>query len=283
VAQYSYYTGGGYFIKGGSGRLSDYLAKVISDNGGKVITKAEVFSCSTDEVEYVSKKEKHRIKSDKIISNLSPEDSYRLFNQPYKESRAIGNSLLTIYLGFSKNIKEVYGKRAYSNFIFDELDSIDDLNAMMQKEMPKRSFVFVDYSQLDSGLTKDKHKSFGAICMMDSLTYWETLDDDAYREQKEALIAVMLKKLERSYPNISELVEYAEVGTAKTVKRYIKTPNGTAYGFKPTPKAFFRIPKIKSSKIKNLYFVGQWVIAGGFSPTIVSGGVCYEKIRKELK
>jgi len=283
VAQHSYYSGGGYFIKGGSGRLSDYLAKVISDNGGKVITKAEVVACSSDEVEYIFKKEKYRIKSDKIISNLSPEDSYSLFNQPYKESRVLGNSLLTIYLGFSKNIKEVYGKRAYSNFIFDELTSVEDLNAMMQKEMLKRSFVFVDYSQLDSGLTKDKHKSFGAICMMDSLTYWEELDDDAYREQKEALIAVMLKKLERSYPNISELVEYAEVGTAKTVKRYIKTPSGTAYGFKPTPKAFFRIPKVKSSKINNLYFVGQWVIAGGFSPAIMSGGLCYENICKELK
>ncbi len=80
--------------------------------------------------------------------------------------------------------------------------------------------------------------------------------------------------MERYYPNITQLVEWnIRVVTFKTVQRYIKTSNSTAYGFKPTPKTFFRTPKIKSDLVDNLYFVGQWVTAGGFSPTIVSGGV----------
>ncbi|RUM76336.1 MAG: hypothetical protein DSZ11_00695 [Sulfurovum sp.] len=132
---------------------------------------------------------------------------------------------------------------------------------------------------MDSGLTKES-KSFGAICTPDFLSDWERLDKESYKKKKENLIASMLKKLEAEYPNISELVEYAEVGTAKTVERYIKTPNGTAYGFKPTPKQFFRIPKVKSDKVSNLYFVGQWVIAGGFSPAIMSGELCFREIRK---
>jgi len=41
---------------------------------------------------------------------------------------------------------------------------------------------------------------------------------------------------------------------------------------------FFRVPQVKSKKVNNLYFVGQWVIAGGFSPAIVSGGLCAERI-----
>jgi len=88
-------------------------------------------------------------------------------------------------------------------------------------------------------------------------------------------------KLTEKFPNdqnIKELVEYSEAGTSKTVQRYIKTPHGTAYGFKPTPQQFFRIPKTKSDKINDLYFVGQWVIAGGFSPAVISGGLCYEAI-----
>jgi len=278
VAQYSYYNGGGYFIKGGSGRLSDYLANVITENGGEIITKAEVNSCSNNfEVRYTRKKEQFTIKADKVISNLSPQDSYRLFNYPYKESKELGNSLLTIYLGFSKNIKETYGKRAYSTFIFDEIASIDEYNKMLQRDITQRGFVFVDYSQIDSNLTKDEHKSFGTICMIDSIKHWAELNEDEYKAKKEELIKSSLKKLESYYPNISNLVEYAEVGTAKTVKRYIKTPNGTAYGFKPTPKQFFKIPQTKS-KIKNLYFVGQWIIAGGFSPSIMSGLLCYKEI-----
>ncbi|RUM69817.1 MAG: hypothetical protein DSZ07_03930, partial [Sulfurovum sp.] len=143
----------------------------------------------------------------------------------------------------------------------------------------KKPFIFTDYSQMDSGLT-NSDKSFGVICTTDYLSDWENLDKESYKNKKENLIDSMLKKLEVEYPNISELVEYAEVGTAKTVERYIRTPNGTAYGFKPTPKQFFRIPKVKSDKVKNLYFVGQWVIAGGFSPAIMSGELCFREVGK---
>jgi all-trans-retinol 13,14-reductase len=87
--------------------------------------------------------------------------------------------------------------------------------------------------------------------------------------------------LERYYPGISELTEYAEVGTAKTVQLYIKTPEGTPYGFKPTPENIFKIPCSKSKKIDNLYFVGQWVISGGFSPAILSGELCFREVVKQ--
>jgi len=230
---------------------------------------------------YSHKKESKSIASDIVISNLSPKQTYQLYNQPYTETKEVADSLMTIYLGFSKNLKEVYGKRAYSNFLFDDIGSIEEFNVMMKKDILQRAFVFVDYSQMDSGLT-NSDKSFGAICTTDYLKDWEHLDKESYKKKKEKLIASMLTKLETEYPNISELVEYAEVGTAKTVERYIKTPNGTAYGFKPTPKQFFRIPKVKSDKVKNLYFVGQWVISGGFSPAIMSGELCFREVERRI-
>jgi len=280
VAQYSYYKGGGYFIKGGSGKLSDYLAKVISDNGGEVITGANVVSVKDNSVEYIYKKESRTINSDEVISNLSPKQTYSLYGIDYTETKEIGNSILTIYFGFSKNLKEVYGERAYSNFIFDNMTSMADFQKEIKKDILNRAFIFVDYSQLDSGLTKDSSKSFGVTTTMDSIKEWSSLSDQEYKDKKEELIKTTLQRLEKHYPNISNLVEYAEVGTAKTVQRYIKTPNGTAYGFKPTPKQFFRVPQTKSNRVKNLYFVGQWVIAGGFSPAIMSGGLCYQKLNK---
>jgi phytoene dehydrogenase-like protein len=277
VAQRSYFKGGGYFIKGGSGRLSDYLADVVRQNGGEIITSAQVIGCFSNEVEYEHKRKRHLLKSDEVISNLSPQQTYALYDFPYVEKKLLGNSLLTIYLGFSQNLKETYGERAYSNFIFDEMVSVKNFNEMIKKDILEKAFVFVDYSQLDSNLTKDKSKSFGAICMMDNIEDWNALSAEEYKEKKEKLIEITVNKLEKYYPNISNLVEYAEVGTAKTVQRYIKTPNGTAYGFKPTPKEFFRISEVKSKKVKNLYFVGQWVIAGGFSPSIVSGALCADR------
>ena len=267
VAQYSYYSGGGYFIKGGSGNLSEYLAQVVRDNSGEVITKANVVRCSKNYVEYTHKKENKQITSDIIISNISPQQSYALYGIEYNETKPLGDALLSIYLGFSQNLKDVYGKRAYSNFILGE-------------DASEKTLTFVDYSQIDSGLTKDAHKSFGHITLIDNIEEWKNLSEQEYKDKKEDILKSALQRLEKYYPNIIDLVEYTEVGTAKTVERYIKTPNGTAYGFKPTPKEFFRIAKVKSKKVDNLYFVGQWVIAGGFSPSIVSGLLCCAKVIK---
>jgi all-trans-retinol 13,14-reductase len=283
VAQYSYYTGGGYFIKGGSGRLSDYLAQVIETNGGKVITNADAYACTPNKVSYTHRKQEMSIDADIIISNLSPMDTYRMFDVEYREQREIADSLLTIYLGFSKNIKEVYGSEAYSNFFFDDIADFGDLRTMTQKDISQRGFVFVDYSQIDASLTKDADRSFGVICMIDHLDEWKSLPKEAYQEKKQELEQTMIARLERHYPDISTLIDYVETGTAKTVQRYIRTPNGTAYGFRPTPRQFFKVPKVRSSKIKDLYFVGQWVIAGGFSPSITSGYLCYQDVLKRYR
>jgi len=37
---------------------------------------------------------------------------------------------------------------------------------------------------------------------------------------------------------------------------------------------------VRSKRMKNLYFVGAWVMGGGFSPAIISGKICYEEVMK---
>ena len=280
LAQMSYFKGGGWYIKGGSYKLSEYFASVIKENGGEIITKANVIKADTNSVTYIYKKEQHTIKADKIISNISPQSTYKLFGIDIEEKKELAESITTIYLGFSKNLNNFYPDGNYSNFFLDELSSQNDFPTMMKKDVTQRDFVFVDYSKVNASLTSG-YKSFGTVCIMDRIEEWDTLSKDEYKAKKKAVLEAVLNRLEKHYPNIKSLVEYAEVGTPKTVKRYIKTPNGTAYGYKPTPEQFFRIPQIKSTKVKNLYFVGQFVLSGGFSAVILSGNMCYEVIKNE--
>ena len=280
IAQYSFFYGQGWFIKGGSQKLSDYLASFIVQNGGDVITQADVISIKKDFVEYKYKGKSKIQKFDKLISNISPMQTYAMANIEYKNTKPLSNSLLTLYIGFNKNLKTIYGKKPYSNFFFKDVNSLEDFDKYRDIKPNKRGFVFVDYSQIDSALTKDKEKSFGAICTSGYLKEWECLSDDAYKAKKEELKESYLAELEKYYPNIKEYVEYAEVATAKTMQRYLKTPNATAYGFAPNVGEFFKIPSVESKKIKNLYFVGQWVLGGGFSPAINSGKLAYDAIKK---
>ena len=222
VAQHSYYSGGGWFIRGGSWQLSKYLARVIEEHGGAVKTGADVIACDPTRVTYVHKKETHTLPSDIIISNLSPEQTYDLFGQAYRESKELSDSLLTVYFGFGKNLRETYGKGAYSHFIFDELASVDDYNRMLKKEISQRGFVFVDYSQIDSALTKKDSQSFGVACMSDFIVEWDGLDERAYQEKKRA-------SSKQPSPNLSAIIQ--------TSRRWSSTPKSVP------PKPYSAISK----------------------------------------
>ena len=278
LAQHSYYSGGGWYIKGGSQKLSDYLASVIRQHGGEVITKATVTQIGTHAVTYLHKKQTITIESDSIISNLSPASTYALAGIPYHEKRQPAPSILTIYIGFKRNLKTIYGKKPYASFFLEGTHSIEGYDVMMDGAIEERGFGFTDYSQIDSGLTDDPGKSFGVMLSTDFLEEWQDMSREAYAQKKAMVLEKFLDKLELEYPHIKEYIEFSEVATAKTIQRYIKTPNGTAYGFSPTPEQFLRIPQVKSKKRKNLYFVGAWVIGGGFSPAIMSGQICYKQI-----
>ena len=286
LGQNSYFTGGGWFIKGGSQKLSDYLAQVITDNGGEVIKRANVTSISEKNgkkiISYTHKKQNLELESDILVSNASPMQTYKMANIDFEpEKKIIGNSLITVFIGFKNNVKSVYGKRPYSNFYFKEIEDINSYQNNLRKDITERGFTFVDYSQIDSGLTTDD-KSFGVLCGVDYLEDWNNLSEDEYAAKKQKLADIYFDELEKDYPNIREHIDFYEVGTAKTMQRYLKTDNGTAYGFAPTPEQFLKRPKVKSELIDNLYFTGAWVIGGGFSPAISSGGLCYKNIVRDF-
>jgi len=284
LAQYGYYDGGGWYIKGGSQKLSDYLASVITKHGGEVIKKAYVDKIThsgnkATGVVYTKKKEQFELCADVVISNASPMQTYKMADVAYETTKTLGISLYTLYLGFSKNIKTVYGEGAYSTFDFSTLDSLDEYEASLKKPLLGRPKVFVDYSQVDAGLT-DNEKSLGVVCGVDYYKEWKDLDKTAYKAKKEEVVNALISDLEKMYPGISELVEYSELATAKTVARYLQTPVGTPYGFAPTATQFFGEPESRSDSLENLYFVGAWVIGGGFTPAIMSGAMVAKKFKK---
>lgn len=288
TAQYSYYSGGSYFIKGGSQNLSNALADIIRENGGEVITKAKVIDLKTtnnsiSSLIYEKKREKFEIKSDIIISNTSPFQTYSMLDKKFYDKKIdtleIAPSLFTIYLGFSKNLKDIYPNNSYSTFFIENIKTQRELNTK-NKKLKDRVFSFVDYSKIDANLSPQS-KSFGVLCGIDYIEEWERLSQDEYKAKKEEIKNQFLNKLEKYYPNIKNYIEYSEFATAKTVKRYTLSDNGTAYGFAQTPKQIMDGFKMKSKSVDNLYFVGSWGEFGsGFSGAIISGWMVYNKIKK---
>ncbi len=294
AAQGRYFKGGGNFIKGGSQKLSNYLAGFIVSNGGKVLLNHSVTSIIIDNdkavgVTYLPKGKSETIEvyAKTIIANASvPAIAKELLPPKYGNELAkqisnmkLGASLLTLYLGFKKPLKEI-GSKHYSYFVYDSsVKTQADIFANNHDSFERRSFTFVDYSQVDSALAP-KGKSVGVVCCIDYAADWDKLDKDAYVDKKEEVARVYIDKLEKLIPGISEQIEYYEVGTSKTVGSYILTPESAVYGFAQTPENVMK-PKIET--IENLHFASAWTkIGGGFSGAIYSGYLCaYGILRKK--
>lgn len=297
MAQLRYYLGGANFIQGGSQVLSDYIMHFISENGGTVLLSNLVKEIILKDdtavgVRYQSLgKNKSEVKiayGREIIANASmPQVAGQFLPESFgqlmldeMEGLETAPSLLTIYFGFNKKLSEI-GFKNYSVFIYD--DSIHELADILPNNhagFDKRSFTFVDYSQVDSKLAPGK-KAVGSVCCNDYTADWEKLNREEYREKKEQVAQHFMNRLEKLIPGFKDAVEYYEVGTAKTVKRYTLNPNGAVYGFAQTPK---RVKTVINSPVKNLSFASAWSkTGGGYSGAIYSGYFCAQDILRKWR
>ena len=288
IAQGRYFQGGGNFIKGGSQKLSDYLSEYISQNGGKVILKHMVTDIITKDnkavgIKYIENKkdasEINKAYAEEIIANaaipnvanmLLPKEHGERLQQKINDLEP-GASLLTIYLGFKKKVKEL-GSKYYSTFVFDDsIKTQADIKINNKGGFNERSFTFIDYSQIDSELSA-KGKSVGVICCIDYYSDWDKLNKEEYKAKKKIVGDIYIEKLEKLIPGIKDQIEYYEIATSKTVARYTLNPEGAVYGFAQTPQ---RIMYNKIQSIDNLHFASAWTkIGGGFSGAIFSGYLC---------
>ncbi len=299
AGQSSYYQDGGYFIKGGSQKLSDYLMKYIQDNGGEVKLRSKVDKIILKEGKAVgvsyhqTKKEQEKIVSygnaiianaaiPNLTNNLLPDTEAGLLNEQIKNLEN-GPSVLTLYLGFSKKPKEI-GNKSYSTFVIDDsVHSIKDFHANNQANFDKRSYVFVDYGMIDSGLAPEG-KAVGVICTMDYYSNWANLNEDSYKNKKEEVQNILIERLEKQIPGIKEIIEYAELSTPKTIERYTLNPEGSPYGYAQTLDQSARKRIKNRSIIPGLYYASAWSSpGGGYSGAIYSGYICALKTLKDFK
>lgn len=296
IAQGSYFTGGASFIKGGSQRLSDHLAGFIRKNGGEVLLNHVVTALIADEqkltgVEYRRRSSNNgdamRAYGTEIIINSSvpglaellPAHKGSMLRDKISDLRP-GASLLTVYLGFSESPKTL-GYNYYSTAVFDSsVRSMADILANNKGGFERKSFIFVDYSQIDSGLAAGK-KAVGAICCIDYLEDWENMSRLEYELKKEEVARVLIARLGKLVPGIEKLVEYYETGTARTVKRYTLNPEGAVYGFARLPG---KVPPELTGIYDNLHVASAWgKTGGGFSGAIYSGYLCAFNILRKKK
>lgn len=285
TAQNSYYSGKASFVRGGSQKLSDALASVITEHQGVVKMNRLVTGILVDGVKCVGVSIKSTRGKDQrtetafagetvvnaavpnLATELLPPAQGKILSEQLKGMK-IGASLLTVYYGFRKPLRET-GNRHYSTFILDpSVITQSDILKNNHEAFDKRSFAFVDYSQLDSALAPSG-KSVGAACCIDYFSDWEGLNRNDYLKRKKEAAVLITERCGKLIPGFSEAVEYSEVGTSLTVKKYTLNPEGAVYGFAQNPG---KAASYLSSLPDNLHIASAWgKFGGGFSGSIYCG------------
>jgi all-trans-retinol 13,14-reductase len=284
-AQGSYYGGRANYIKGGSQQLANALSRVITDHGGSVLLNHLVTSIDyaggkpvgvTHEKTRGTRKEKGSDRADRIIVNAAvPNLAETLLSKPDRERLAgaisgnkLGASLLTVYYGFRKPLKDL-GNSYYSTFLFDaSVKSPRDILTNNHSDFSTRSFTLVDYSQVDANLAPEG-KSVGAVCAVDYPADWEGLDRNEYNRMKADVADMITSRCEQFIPGFRDAVEYAEVATSLSVRRFTLNPGGAVYGFAQNPG---KPTTYLSALPDNIHIASAWgKFGGGFSGAIFSG------------
>lgn len=198
---------------------------------------------------------------------------YRMYSEKYWSNKTFAPSSLLFYVGFDTKLKNVSHHTLFFDSDFDQhAVSIYDT-----PEWPSNPLFYASFPSItdNSFAPEDKEAATFLIPIAPGIE-----DTEAIREKYFNKIMDRLEEL-----TDQKLRKHIVFNRSYCVKDFVKDYNsykGNAYGLANilTQTAFLR-PKLKSKKVKDLYFTGQLTVPGpGVPPAIISGKIVADLIAK---
>ena len=222
------------------------------------------------------------IKSDIVISGADYHHSetlldikYRQYSETYWNSKVFAPSSLLFYIGLDKKIKNA----EHHNLFFDANFETHAEEIYDNPKWPSHPLFYVNIpSKTDPSMAPINCDAL--FILMPIAPGLE--DTDLLRNH---YLENILKRFEeKTEQSIQNNIIFKESFCVKDFKSKYNSYKGNAYGMAMTllQTAFLR-PKLKSKKVKNLYFTGQLTVPGpGVPPSLISGKLTSELIKKVL-
>ncbi len=189
---------------------------------------------------------------------------YRQYSESYWEKKTFAPSSLLFYVGFTKKLKNVNHHNLFFDTDFDAhaKDIYDD------PKWPEEPLFYANFTSLtDPSTAPEGHENgFFLIPLAPGIE-----DTEALRETYFDKIITRFENL--THQNVKNNIIFKESFCVKDFIKEYNSYKGNAYGMANTllQTAFLR-PKLKSKKVKNLFFTGQLTVPGpGVPPSLISG------------
>ncbi|WP_272151587.1 phytoene desaturase family protein [Tenacibaculum aiptasiae] len=198
---------------------------------------------------------------------------YRQYSEKYWEKKVFAPSSLLFYVGFNEKLKNVCHHTLFFDTDFDEhAKTIYD-----HPSWPKEPLFYASFPSITDGSFAPANKEAATFLIPLAPGIEDTL---ALREKYFNIIIERLEKLTKQ--SLKDSVIFKESYCVNDFIEDYNSYKGNAYGLANilTQTAFLR-PKIKSKKVKNLFFTGQLTVPGpGVPPSLISGKIASDLIIK---
>ena len=267
--------GGMYTVIEGMVSLAESLGVNFQTNSGveKIITDAS----NNVTALMVNSKE---IKTDLVLSGADYhhtetllDKNIRQYSEKYWDKKTFAPSSLLFYVGFDKKIKNV----SHHTLFFDTDFDVHAKEIYDNPQWPTDPLFYANFTSITdkTSAPEGKEAGFFLIPLAPGIK-----DTEALREEYFHKIMDRFETLTNQ--EVKSHVLFKKSFCVNDFKKEYNSYKGNAYGMANTllQTAFLR-PKIKSSRVDNLYFTGQLTVPGpGVPPALISGKIASELIIK---
>ncbi len=301
---------------GGSLTLAKNLEKQLLSLGGKIRynTKVEEIQVINDIAKGVKLDNNQEIAADYIVSACDGYSVlYKMLKGKYippvmadlyhKMATATDDVVfpgcVAIFIGVNKDYSD---KPTFASYLLTKKQSehltgnyhqgisVQVRNQLYPDCAPKgKSVLYIAYlSNENDWLTLD-HQNTPDLDTSNSKNKAKRRRTVAYRLAKKKIGQYITNYLEQHYPDLTNNIEYIDIATPLTNRRYTGNQKGSIFAWNPFCDEIESLEKFQKQhgptlpNLKNFYMAGQWSVTGGVTRAAATGRHAVQYICKETK
>jgi prolycopene isomerase len=274
--------GGINYPKGGVGQIAQKLVEGLEKVGGEIQYKARVTKIITENNRAVGVElaDGKVYRAKRIVSNATRWDTFEKLLPPeemptsekkWQKRYQKSPSFLSLHMGVKADVLPV-GTECH-HILLEDWKNMEATQGTIFLSIP---------TLLDPDLAPAGYHILHAFTP-DWIENWQELSSSEYEEKKEAAAGRVIERLEKIFPGLDASLDYLEVGTPRTHRRFLNREDGT-YGPIPGRKllGLLGMP-FNRTTIPGLYCVGDSTFPGqGLNAVAFSGFACAHRVAVDL-
>lgn len=297
----NHYMDGGAYPVGGAGQIANTMVPVIEKAGGAVLFMADVKEIIVENNKAVGVRmaDGKEIRSKYVISNAGVVNTFsRLLPKAVRDQHGLEEKLkqlepsaahMGLYIGIKESQKTLK-MPACNYWVFPEEYNHERGRGNYKTFTDQIPVAYISFPSAKDPAWEEKHPGLSAVEIIILLPWewfekWQDIErrktTEDYQQMKQAVADQLLEILYRVEPSLRGKVDYYEVSTPLSTRKYVNHPHGEIYGAAHTPKRFRQDFLKPYTPVKNLFMSGQDVMVASIAGGLMGGMLCASAILKK--